>query len=142
MENTLLKQLHMGTREFVSQFKRAMKAVLAEQGLTPLDGQIMLALKKGQAETKAQLAQHLHLKQAGLTRALDRLVEKKLILRQADPQDKRYVHLSLSEAGDAIGKKVRKGAHDIWRRLLVDCSESEIKNFVNMIYKMNVIFEE
>lgn len=55
------------------------------------------------------LGSHVVLSQPGLSRLVDRLVERGLVDRCADPSDARAAHLSLTDAGRAVQRRVGRG---------------------------------
>lgn len=55
------------------------------------------------------LGRHVVLSQPGLSRLVDRLVERGLVARCADPSDARAAHLSLTDAGRAVQRRVGRG---------------------------------
>ncbi len=61
----------------------------------------------------SELGRHVLLSQPALSRLVDRLVERGLVARCADPSDARASHLSLTEEGSALQRRIggRHGAH-------------------------------
>ena len=110
-----------------------MKPVLQQHQLTKVDGIIMMIVKKGNAKTKAELAERLHFEPASLTRSLKRLVERQLILRFEDPNDKRFIRLELTDAGQKITQTLEKHMLSIWKNAFDDASEKEIKTFIKLL---------
>ncbi len=73
----------------------------------------------------AELNRHVLLSQPALSRMVDRLVERGLVLREADPRDGRGVRLSLTTAGREAQREVgQRHARDVARamtaRLMAD----------------------
>ncbi len=65
-----------------------------------------------------ELNRHVLLSQPALSRLVDRLVERGLVRREADPADGRGVRLSLTDAGRAAqGEVGRHHARDVTRAL-------------------------
>ncbi len=62
----------------------------------------------------ADLSEHVLLSQPGLSRLVDRLVERGLVERCTDPADARAVRLSLTEAGRSLQRSIgRAHARDV-----------------------------
>ncbi len=58
------------------------------------------------AQRLGELGRHLMLSQPGLSRLVERLVERGLLARQPDPADARATLLSLTEEGSAVQRRV------------------------------------
>ncbi len=58
------------------------------------------------AQRLGQLGEHLMLSQPGLSRLVERLVERGLLDRKPDPADARATLLSLTEDGSAVQRRV------------------------------------
>ncbi len=58
------------------------------------------------AQRLGELGRHLMLSQPGLSRLVERLVERRLLERQPDPADARATLLSLTEEGRAVQRRV------------------------------------
>ena len=62
----------------------------------------------------SELNRHVLLSQPALSRLIDRLTERGLVQRQADPADGRGVRLSLTDAGRALQREVGAGTPAAW----------------------------
>lgn len=142
MDTDITLAAQMATREFVLNFKKLSVGIFAKYDMTFADGRIMVALKKGEASTKAELSNYVKLKPAGLTRALDRLVEQGYIDRKTCSDDKRCVRLTLTKQGFSLGNKIRNDFLKVWQALLVDSNENEVAEYIHLLKKMNTVFAE
>ncbi len=61
----------------------------------------------------SELAQDKRISRPAVSRAVDVLVEKGLIVRMQDPDDRRHVNLALTEQGDAVMKSIHE-VMDAW----------------------------
>lgn len=76
-------------------------------GLTVREYDVLYTLSKCDTPQRlGDLGGHVLLSQPGLSRLVDRLVERGLIARCVDPTDKRAAHLTLTEAGRALQRTV------------------------------------
>lgn len=141
MDLELILQAHRQTRSFVRSFKKNTIDIFAKYGMTFCEGKIMSVLNRGEACTKADVAEALQLKPAALTRALERLVGQGFITRKDDQDDKRFVRLSTTAKGKAIGKKVRQDFLDQWQHLLKNVSETKIKSYIQVVMHMNDMYQ-
>ena len=71
-------------------------------GLTAPQLLVIQAINKLDAPLAKQIAQDINLSPATVTTIIDRLEKRNLVIRTRSMQDKRKVHLSLSDAGNAI----------------------------------------
>ncbi len=68
-------------------------------------GMVATLAQRGEMRSSA-LAEHLHLDRVRTSRGLRGLVEKKLVLRRRDADDRREVHVRLSAAGQELFDRV------------------------------------
>jgi DNA-binding MarR family transcriptional regulator len=86
-------------------FLRFSKDLLrAKAGLNPEQYEALLAIKAFPAEslTISQLSERLQVKHHSTVNIVDRLVERKLIRRQAGARDRRQRHLELTDKGEQL----------------------------------------
>ena len=86
-------------------FLRFSKDLLQEKaGLNPEQYEALLAIKAfpGESLTISQLSERLQVKHHSAVNIVDRLVERKLIRRQAGEKDRRERHLELTEKGQKL----------------------------------------
>src|SRR5580658_5926223 len=74
-----------------------------------------------------ELNRHVLLSQPALSRLVDRLAERGLVERCADPADGRGVRLSLTEAGRAVQRQIgRQHARGVARAMTAGLSPGEL----------------
>lgn len=74
-----------------------------------------------------ELNRHVLLSQPALSRLVDRLAERGLIERLADPADRRGVRLALTEAGRAVQHDIgRRHARDVAQAMTAALSPGEL----------------
>jgi DNA-binding MarR family transcriptional regulator len=71
---------------------------LAAQGVTVAQWNVLVTLHRGEAETVAEVARFIETDAAAVSRLVDRLAEKGLVARSADPASRRRVLLALTPA--------------------------------------------
>lgn len=71
-------------------------------GLTAAQLKVLRIICRGD-DTAVALCRHLSIHSASMTRMLDRLQRKGLIVRIRDEHDRRQVRLALTEKGEALG---------------------------------------
>jgi DNA-binding MarR family transcriptional regulator len=103
---------------------------LEQHDLTHAQWTPLFLLRQGRVSTLAELSRELQLDAGALTRTLDRLEAKGLCKRERSTQDRRVVHLALTDEGLAASAHVPKVlcetlnayldgfSHDEWQTLL------------------------
>ena len=82
------------------QTRAQIRGVAADRfGLTVEQFQVLRRIRKGYDSVSA-LAKEGHFSRSQASRAVDALVNKRLVTRLTDAQDRRHVHLSLTEKGE------------------------------------------
>lgn len=89
-----------------------MRAFAADQvweDLTMREYDVLYTLAKSDGPQRlGDLGAHVVLSQPGLSRLVDRLVDRGLVARCTDPTDARAAHLSLTEPGREVQRRIGK----------------------------------
>lgn len=80
---------------------RILDGYLVPHGVTAAQFKVLMIILQGY-DTPAELCRHLSLDSGSMTRMLDRLQQKNLITRIRSENDRRQVHLALTEEGRAL----------------------------------------
>jgi DNA-binding MarR family transcriptional regulator len=121
--------------------KRMMEETLQDWGLTWGEWKVLGLLRQSGSpyrRSPGYLAEHAELSSGAMTNRLDRLEEAGLIRRLPDPDDRRGVHVELTEAGhkayqeslatqaakealiaSALNAREKKQLNDLLRRLMI-----------------------
>jgi DNA-binding MarR family transcriptional regulator len=84
-----------------------------------------------------ELNRHVLLSQPALSRMVDRLAERGLVRREADPVDGRGVRLSLTDAGAALQRRVGRGhARDVARAMTAELTPTELRQLAEICSKL------
>ena len=84
-----------------------------------------------------ELHRHVLLSQPALSRLVDRLVERGLVERCADPADRRGVRLSLTAAGRERQRAVgRRHARSVARAVSAELSAAELRQLAAICWKL------
>jgi DNA-binding MarR family transcriptional regulator len=85
----------------------------------------------------SELNRHVLLSQPALSRLVDRLAERGLVERCADPADGRGVRLSLTEAGRSLQRQVGRGhARGVARAMTAGLSPGELRQLETICLKL------
>ncbi len=96
-----------------------------------------LARSAGEAPlTPSQLAQAANVAPSSMTHRLDRMVERGLISRTADPDNRRRVLVALTDAGYGLYAQAIRDANLVESDLLASLSEPEIDALAELLEKV------
>jgi DNA-binding MarR family transcriptional regulator len=97
---------------------RSAQSALSHEGLDASDYDVLVTLAEGPLEglRPTELADRVLLTKSGITRLVDRLVERRLIERRACPSDRRGQLVALTATGRG---RLRRAAPEVLRRLRV-----------------------
>ena len=92
--------------------RRALDPLLSAEGLTFEHWQVLAALLERPGLRMTDLAEFAVIPAATLTRHVDRLVERALVIRRIDPADKRRAVVALSSLGHTFAERLRDAERD------------------------------
>ncbi|WP_397452195.1 MarR family winged helix-turn-helix transcriptional regulator [Pseudomonas sp. NA-150] len=81
---------------------RLLDKFLVPHGVTASQFKVLIIVAQFGTDTPADLCRHLSLDSGSMTRMLDRLEQKELIVRNRSDIDRRQVHLNLTEEGKKL----------------------------------------
>ena len=85
----------------------------------------------------SELNRHVLLSQPALSRLVDRLAERGLVERCADPADGRGVRLSLTDAGRVVQRRIgRRHARDVARAMTAGLTAAELAQLETICRKL------
>ncbi|MNZ61824.1 Multiple antibiotic resistance protein MarR [compost metagenome] len=115
---------------------RMLDKYLAHLDITAAQFKVLFFIGRNRANTPAELCRELSLDSGSMTRMLDRLEKKELLLRQPCPNDRRSVRLQLSKAGEAVNAQAPEIASAAMNDL-VDClSAEELQTLTGLLDKV------
>jgi len=88
--------------------RRAVAPVLSDASITFEQWQVLAALREQAGLRMTELAAFAVLPAATLTRHVDTLVERALVIRRVDPGDKRRAVVALSTLGERLAERVHQ----------------------------------
>lgn len=111
-------------------------ARLASYDMTHAQWLPLFKLAAKHCDTVAALSRELELDPGAMTRALDRLEAKGLVTRERSKEDRRVVHLLLTDEGSKIARKVPPVMAEVLNNHLQGFTEAEWKQLVSMLTRM------
>ncbi|MCA9914711.1 MAG: MarR family transcriptional regulator [Anaerolineae bacterium] len=109
------------------------RRVVQPLGLTVIEWYILRALYQQDGQHASDLAQAVGRAATSFTPNLDRLTDKNLVERRADPQDRRAVCIYLTEEGQKIKDDVHAAAERIDSEMKKQFSPEEFNSFLNVL---------
>ncbi len=98
-------------------------------GISVTEWRVMAVLGRYPEVSAVEVAEHTAMDKVAVSRAVNALIERGLLLRDIHSDDRRRSVLSLSADGFAIYDQIVPLARDYERRLLDSLSATEIKRF-------------
>ena len=123
-------------RKVLSSILAQADAQLAAYDLTYVQWLPLYKLVMAESNTVAGLARDLSMDPAALTRALDRLQAKGLVERERSTQDRRVVHLWLTDEGRAVAEHVPGVLADVLNAHLNGFSQDEWRLLLQLLQRM------
>ncbi|WGS53325.1 MarR family transcriptional regulator [Paraburkholderia sp. D15] len=112
-----------------------MDAAMKELDISSQQMGIMLMLKEKLASTPFELSKLLGIDTGLMTRMLDKLESKGLVVRSRDEQDRRVVNLSLTKAGTAVAAQIPEIAPDVLNARLKGFTKTELNDLRRLLRK-------
>jgi DNA-binding MarR family transcriptional regulator len=102
-----LRSFHSAFTELVRKYQFRDRCETACHGLSVSQCHALEELAEAGSLRMGELASRLHLSVSAVTRVADQLVAKELVVRMADPDDRRANRLKPSPAGVALFERIR-----------------------------------
>ena len=123
-------------RVLLNSMTRRIDAQMQAYDLTAMQWKPLLMLKFGKADTAAELARQNGSDTGAMTRMLDRLEAKGLIQRTRSAEDRRVVHLQLTDEGRRVSDHIPFGLSAVLNEHLAGFSADEFKQLKTLLRKM------
>jgi DNA-binding MarR family transcriptional regulator len=125
----LIKLVYLSIRRGIDQRMQPL-------GLTAMQWEPVLLLWLRRVDAVAALARECQIDCGGMTRMLDRLEEKHLVKRRRSEEDRRVVHLQLTEKGKAVAQKLLPVVMDELQSHLREFTPREISTLTRLLERM------
>jgi len=114
------------------------KAELAPYGVTPGQYAVLRCLWDENAQTARKLADRLALDGSTITGILDRMEQKGLIEKLADPKDRRALQVMLTETGHKLQKPLSQAILNANHKALMSLDEMQAETLKQMLHDLNI----
>lgn len=109
---------------------------LAAHGITVAQWNALIAIYHGDATTPLDLARFITIDTGAVTRLVDRLAQKGLLTRIADPADRRSIRLELSEKGRLLTPQLVQIADENDRQFFSPLAPTEHRQLKELVGKL------
>ena len=117
-------------------FRTAVDRELREHDLTRRQVGTLMHIAKGLAATASDLTRAMGVDSTAVTRMIDRLEEKDLVVRQQDPSDGRRQNLHLTAAAEGLLPKIHGIARSVEKRFEAGIPKAQLTVFHNVLMTM------
>ncbi len=135
--NTLADELQQLTYDLTRYCDICDRFCVEELGVTVSQGDILLALPETGNITMNELSERMKLANSTMTRMADQLIQKKMITRESDPQDRRVVRVQLTKRGQDVKVRLQKTLHDVFSQILLDMPVDQRESIVHSLQTLN-----
>ncbi len=115
---------------------RTLEVALKPHDLTPGQWNLLNQLDRAGALSQKALAERTRKEQATITRYLDTLERKGLVVRSRDEHDRRAHVITLTDQARTLLKQVESVAEDAADRLIDNISQEEIDTFLDVLDRL------
>ncbi|NIE76147.1 MarR family transcriptional regulator [Pantoea sp. Ap-967] len=109
---------------------------LEPEGVTAAQFKVLIIVTQYQVDTPAELCRYLGLDSGSMTRMLDRLEQKGLILRNRCADDRRQVRLALSADGQRLADRLPEIGAAAMNELVGVLQADELKTLESLLAKV------
>ena len=117
----------------------ALERQLSSHGVTAQQATLARMLRAWQRKKRPspfQIAPRLGTDGAGMTRLIDRLEAKGVVVRHVGGRDRRLITIELTDTGIAIAKKAAPTFQSVNRQLLDGFTEQEVQHLTDMLQRL------
>ena len=109
---------------------------MKDSPFSPNEMNLMLFLANNKADTAIDFVKETGNSKSLLTRSVDSLMEQSYIRKEPDQEDKRFIHLKLTEKGEEIAMILRTLRSDFIDKLTDNIPQEEFLAFQETLEKM------
>lgn len=125
-------------RRLSNMVHHSFELALADYGVTVAQWNVLVAIFKGDATTPFDLARFIDIDTGAVTRLVDRLVEKQLLVRIPDTEDRRSIRLELTAKGQQLVPQLVQRADANDRRFFAALTPDEHRQLKALMGKLLV----
>jgi DNA-binding MarR family transcriptional regulator len=118
-----------------------MEALFEDQELTFSQWTTLVALHDGRITTAGDLAHNICHDAGSLTRLIDEMVKRGLVIRSRSETDRRVVTLTLTPRGSDLVEALAPKVMNFWNDLLAGFSHAEIDTLIDLLTRLVLVAE-
>lgn len=109
---------------------------LNELGITSTQGSMLFMIASGKCALAAELARHYGIDASAVTRLIDRLEKRNLLSRVRSSEDRRAVHLAVTDQGHALAGRMPDIFSGVVDKALAGFTPEEVGSLKNMLRRI------
>jgi DNA-binding MarR family transcriptional regulator len=114
----------------------ALEKALAPEGISVAQWQVLITVHQGTTVTPVEVARHIDIVGGAVTRLVDRLVEKRLLVREFGQADRRSQRLVLTDQGRELVPKLARIVAETEAAFLAALQPEEQAAFRKLLAKL------
>jgi DNA-binding MarR family transcriptional regulator len=131
--STFADEIQQLTYDLVHYYAICDRVCVEELGVTASQGYVLMALPETGSVTMNDLSVRMKLANSTMTRMVDQLIQKRMITREPDPEDRRIVRVRLTEQGQDVKIQLKKVMQDLFSQILEDIPEGEREQIIHSL---------
>ena len=112
-------------QQFKKLYEKMSNLITEKYGLHKVEIEILLFLKKGKGDTARDIAENKVFSKAHISHAIDHLMECGYLVGKLDGQDRRCVHLVLTEEAEPVCEELLKMRENLMNTVCQGITEEE-----------------
>ena len=130
-------QLLRASQQFKRYYERQFSTLMARETLTMREIRVLLFLANNpDHDTARDVAELRGMPKSQVSAAVDLLVQRGFLWRLPDQEDRRVVHLAITEPGVTLGREAREIQTACWKDLLTPLTTAEAAKFKFLLEKV------
>lgn len=130
-------RLLRAAQQFKRYYEKQFIPLMERENLTMREVRVLLFLTNHpEHDTARDVAQMRGMPKSQVSGAVDLLVDRGFLWRLPDREDRRVIHLAITEAGAALGREAREIQLACGRQILSPLSPGEAGHFITLLEKV------
>ena len=120
----------MGIRGVIKLYEKMLKRVCTEHHLTVIEADVISFLQNNpEKDTAADIVELRMLSKGAVSKAVESLIQKSLLDRRPDQQDRRRIHLILKPEAGPVTESIESVQDEFWDMVLEGFTEEELEGY-------------
>ncbi|HJB16524.1 MAG TPA: MarR family transcriptional regulator [Candidatus Blautia excrementipullorum] len=130
-------EIWMGLRSLLRLYDRMLKRVCAEHNLTVIEADVISFLQNNpEKDTAVDIAELRMISKGAVSKAVESLIQKSLLERIPDKQDRRRIHLKLKPEAEPVMEMVNDVREEFLGNVLEGFTREELESHVYFLRKI------